>query len=114
MKPVDIETMVVGVFLSQLSTAHAGVALQSAQLRKLIPGHFEVTIMGLSHMTVSLRENGVIIGSSNGSADRGHWKFSGNQICIGWTKWLGGSTRCSGLTHEAGYYQGTGFTITPV
>ena len=99
---------------TQVPSAMAGVPLGSAQLKNLAPGRYKVTLMGVSNMTVVLRGNGTILGTANGAIDKGHWNLSGNQICIGWAKWLGGTTRCSGLMREAGYYQGSGFTITPL
>lgn len=104
----------VGLIITQITSANAGSSLGPAQLKSLIPGRYKVTLMGISNMTVMLRGNGTILGSAQGTIDNGHWKVSGNKICIGWNKWLGGSTRCSGLLREAGYYQGSGFTITPI
>ena len=103
-----------GLILSQLPSAMAGVPLGAAQLKSLAPGHYKVTLMGVSNMTVTLRTNGTVFGAAKGSTDNGQWNLSGNQICIAWNKWLGGSAHCSQLMSEAGYYQGSGFTITPI
>ena len=105
--------IVAGLILIQATSAFAGMPLGYAQLKSLVPGHYKVTLMGVSTMIVTLNSNGLVLGSANGAVDRGFWKLTGNKICIGWNKWLGGSTHCSGLSSEAGYYQGSGFTITP-
>ena len=103
-----------GLIFIQLPSAIAGVSLGAAQLKNLAPGRYNVTLMGVSNMTVTLRSNGTVSGSAKGAIDSGHWKLSGNEICIAWNKWLGGHAQCSRLTSEAGYYQGSGFTITPI
>ena len=103
-----------GLIFTQLPSADAGVPLGAAQLKNLAPGRYNVTLMGISNMTVTLRSNGTVSGVAKGATDNGSWELSGNEICIAWNKWLGGHARCSGLTSEAGYYQGSGFTITPI
>jgi hypothetical protein len=103
-----------GLIFSQLPSAIAGDTLGPAQLKNLAPGRYKVTLMGVSNMTVTLRSNGTVFGAAKGAIDSGHWNLSGNKICIAWNKWLGGRARCSGLISEAGYYQGSGFTITPI
>ena len=106
--------IIAGLIFAHIPSAIAGVTLEPAQLKSLAPGRYKVTVMGVSNMIVTLRGNGTIFGAAKGAKDNGHWKLSGNKICIAWNKWLGSGTRCSGLTREAGYYQGSGFTITPI
>ena len=106
--------IMVSLTFTQLPSAIAGVPLAAAQLKNLAPGRYKVTLMGVSSMTVTLQSNGTVFGAAQGAIDRGHWKLSGNKICIAWNKWLGGNVNCSSLTNEAGYYQGSGFTITPI
>lgn len=103
-----------GLIFTQFPSAIAGVPLGAAQLKNLAPGRYNVTFLGVSNMTVILRSNGTVLGAAQGAIDDGHWKLNGNQICIAWNKWLDGSARCSGLIKEAGYYQGSGFTIKPI
>lgn len=114
MKPLFTAIITAGLIFTQLPSAIASVTLGPAQLKSLVPGRYKVTLMGVSNMTVSLRRNGTIFGVAKGEIGRGHWRLSGNKICIAWDKWLGGRDRCSGLVSEAGYYQGSGFTITPL
>ena len=114
MKRLFTAMITAGLIFTQLPSAIASVTLGPAQLKSLAPGRYKVTLMGISNMTVTLRANGTVFGAANGAKDNGHWNLRGNQICIGWNKWLGGGTRCSGLTRQAGYYQGSGFTITPL
>ncbi len=114
MKQFVTAIMVAGLMFSQVPLAIAGGTLGATQIKNLIPGRYKVTLMGVSNMTVTLRSNGTLFGAANGAIDNGHWKMSGNQICIAWNKWLGAHARCSALVSEAGYYQGSGFTITPI
>ena len=106
--------IIAGFLVVHVTLANAGTTLEPAQLKNLIPGRYKVTLMGVSNMTVLLRSNGTILGSAKGTIDNGHWTLSGNKICIGWSKWLSGSTRCSSLLRAAGYYQGSGFTMKPI
>ena len=106
--------LLAGLCFTQLPAARAGVPLVAAQIKSLVPGRYRVTLLGVASMTVSLRSNGTVLGAAQGAIDSGHWKLNGNEICISWNRWLGGSARCSGLSSETGYYQGNGFTITPV
>lgn len=114
MKHLITAMIMAGLISIQIPSAIAGLPLGAAQLKSLAPGHYKVTLMGGSNMTVTLHGNGTILGVAKGEIDRGHWRLSGNKICIAWNKWLGGGTRCSSLIREAGYYQGAGFTITPI
>ena len=113
MKQFVTAMIVAGLIFNQIPLAIADGTLKAAQIKNLIPGRYKVTLMGVSNMNVTLRSNGTLFGSANGTIDNGHWKMSGNQICIGWNKWLGARDRCSALVSETGYYQGSGFTITP-
>ena len=103
-----------GLIFTHLPSAFSGVPLGAAQLKRLVPGRYKVTLLGVSNVTVTLRSNGTIFGAAQGAIDKGHWKFTGNEICIAWNKWLGGRDRCSELVSQAGYYQGNGFTLTPL
>ena len=100
--------LLAGLVFVPATAAFAGMPFGSTQLKSLVPGHYKVTLMGVTNMIVTLKSNGTVLGSANGAVDKGFWKLSGNQICIGWNKWLGGHTHCSGLSVEAGYYQGSG------
>ena len=93
-------------------SAHAGQALTSANLRHMVPGSYQVTLMGTVNMTVNMRANGTLLGSTKTEHDSGRWSLVGDKLCIAWNKWLGGQARCSGLTSQGRYYQGNGFTFS--
>lgn len=90
----------------------AGETLQPQDLRKLAPGRYAVSVMGLVNMTVSLRSNGVITGvTSRGKRDSGLWQVSGNSFCVAWNRWLGGKRRCTSLSGGNGSYSGGGLWL---
>jgi hypothetical protein len=99
------------LFLVLSNGAFAGNKLSAVELKRLAPGRYLVTLNNAMNLTVVMRANGTISGSTSGYADSGRWTLNGSRLCIGFTKWLGGSTRCSTLVSEAGYYQGNGFTF---
>lgn len=99
------------LFLALNSGAYAGDKLGPGQLKQLMPGRYLVTLANAVKLTVVMRANGSVLGSTKSDADSGHWMLDGSRLCIGFTKWLGGNTRCSSLVAEAGYYQGSGFTF---
>ena len=99
------------LFISFVSTGFAGDALSKAELQHLAPGRYVVTLYNTISMTVTMKPNGTVSGSTASEKDSGTWNLSGNRLCIAWTKWLGGRARCSGLVSEAGIYRGNGFTF---
>ena len=102
------------VLLTSWSGAFAGDTLNASDIKNLVPGRFQVTVMGSVYMTVALRANGSVIGTSKGETDSGHWTVNGSRLCIAFNKWLGGQQRCSPLVSQAGYYEGSGFTFRPI
>jgi hypothetical protein len=93
------------------SAAFAGEALSPSELRKLAPGRYAVNVMGLVNMTVSMRPNGVIVGSAKGDKDSGIWRVQGQKLCIAWNKWNDGKTSCAALFGGDGSYKGGGLSI---
>ena len=102
------------ILATSCSIAKAGDALNASDIRSLLPGRFQVTVMGAINMTIALRSNGTLIGTTKNESDTGHWTVNGSRLCIGFNKWLGGQTRCSPLISQAGYYEGSGFTFRPI
>lgn len=96
------------------SGAIAGDTLNASDIRSLLPGRFQVTVMGTINMTIALHSNGTLVGTTKNESDTGHWTLNGSRLCIGFNKWLGGQTRCSSLISQAGYYEGSGFTFRPI
>ncbi len=95
-------------------SAHAGQPLTSANLQHMVPGSYQVVLMGTVNMTVTMRSNGTMLGATKTEKDHGHWNLSGDKLCLAWNKWLGGQLHCSGLVSQGSYYQGNGFTFQPL
>jgi hypothetical protein len=105
--------LITALFLCALTfPSLAGEALQSQDLRKLAPGRYAVSVMGMVNMTVSLRPNGVITGeTSKGKRDTGYWQIKGNSFCVAWNRWLSGKRRCANLSGGNGTYSGGGLWL---
>jgi hypothetical protein len=102
------------IFFASCSSSHAGDTLNASDIRNLLPGRFQVTVMGAINMTVAFRANGTVVGTAKGESDTGHWTLNGSRLCVAFNKWLGGQMRCSPLISQAGYYEGSGFTFRPI
>lgn len=97
-----------------LHGAEAGEGKLSAiQLRGLAPGSYVVALTMIS-LNVRLYSNGRISGDTGGQQDTGHWQVVGDRLCIAWSKWLGGQTKCSTLSGQNGALVGDGLTIKRV
>lgn len=102
------------IVVAVATAAKAGESLNASDIRNLLPGSFQVTVMGSINMTVALRSNGTVLGTSKGESDAGRWRLNGARLCIAFNKWLGGQERCSPLINQVGYYEGSGFTFRPI
>jgi hypothetical protein len=95
-----------------LSTSFAQAdTLSSTELKKLAPGSYNVNVMGLVSMVITLYPNGRVSGLAKGEKDQGTWQVKGEQMCIGFSKWLGGSMHCSPLDNQGNKLKGNGLTI---
>jgi hypothetical protein len=92
----------------------AGSSLSSSELKRLAPGRYQVTLYNAISMTVTMKPNGTVVGTSSTDHDTGTWSLSGNRLCIAWHTWLGGQARCSGLVSDGNKYHGSGFTFTRI
>jgi hypothetical protein len=94
-----------------LASAKAEPTLTALQLRALAPGSYDVEVMDSVSLTVKLFKNGKMAGELGNDSDTGRWRVSGNRLCIVWTKWLRGETRCSTLVRQEGELKGDGLSI---
>lgn len=109
--PLLAAALAVALAFTSSGIAHADDKLSQNELRKLVPGRYAVNVMGLFDMTVAIRANGIIVGQAKGEKDRGFWTIQGEKLCIAWSKWQGGKTRCAALTGDNGSYRGGGLSI---
>lgn len=95
--------------------ATAGDYLNSDELRRLAPGKYNVSVLGLVSMTVSMQPGGNIMGTtSKKKSDQGRWSVQGERFCITWNRWLKGRTRCVALSGDNGTYSGGGLYIRKI
>jgi hypothetical protein len=98
-----------------LAAPAAAGQLNSQQLRALAPGSYAVSIYGLIKMTIRLQPGGSISGTtSKKKSDSGVWTVSDEKLCIRWTRWLKGKTRCTALFGDNGTYSGGGLYIRKI
>lgn len=102
------------VLCALIAPVQAGDVLSPNELKKLAPGRYAVSVMGLVNMTVTMRPNGAIVGEAKGKKDRGYWTVQGQKLCIAWNQWLNGSRRCATLKGDNGQYSGGGLYITRI
>ena len=101
-----------GLVLALTSSIASADTLSATELKKLAPGRYSVDIMGgMISMIVTLYPNGRVAGVNKGDKDNGTWQIRGQQMCIAWSKWLGGSNHCSSLDSQGDKLQGSSFTI---
>ena len=92
----------------------AGDKLSPSQIRQLAPGRYNVSVLGLVSMTVSMRPNGTLTGFADGEKDHGVWTVRGQKLCVAWNKWVGGKQRCASLTGGNGSYSGGGLYLRKI
>jgi hypothetical protein len=85
--------------------------LTAADMRKLFPGSYSITIFNSFTLRVSMRRNGEIVGYAKGRRDTGRWSIEGKQFCVTWATWTKGRKGCSALRRENGVVKGRGFSF---
>jgi hypothetical protein len=101
--PRAVFSAIVG-FLA-ISGAEAGEQLSRRELQQLFPGHFEAIVQGILVVSITARGDGSLLAEYMRRADTGHWSIRSGKLCIRFSKWLDGRTRCSMVVEEAGWYR---------
>ena len=99
---LTIETRT-GVIAS--SQAAEVVNVSERELRQLFPGKFHAIAHGLIIVSITALADGSLIAQRSGKSDSGSWNIRSGQLCIKFSKWLKGRTRCSTVTEKAGWYR---------
>jgi hypothetical protein len=108
-------SIAVALFVAALASPASADQLNAQELRNLAPGSYAVSIYGLIKMTIRLQPGGSISGTtSKKKSDNGVWTVSGEKLCIRWTRWLKGKTRCTALSGDNGTYSGGGLYIRKI
>jgi hypothetical protein len=88
-----------------ISEAEASEQLSRRELQQLFPGHFEAIVQGILVVSITARRDGSLFAEFMSRADTGHWSIRSGKLCIRFSKWLDGRTRCSMVVEEAGWYR---------
>ena len=82
-------------------------AVSEQELQDLFPGQFKVVVRGVLRLYISARHDGSLLAKQIGKSDTGTWEIRADQLCIKFSKWLNGRTRCSRVIAASGWYKTT-------
>jgi len=91
-----------------INSSHAAEAVSKVsegELRQLFPGRFSAIAHGFLKVKITALADGSLLAQQMGKTDTGIWKIRSGQLCIKFSKWLKGRTRCSAVTEQAGWYR---------
>jgi hypothetical protein len=98
-----------------VATPVTAATLTAQDIQKLAPGRYLVSVLGVKKYTISFQPNGTLFGvKKNGKTDTGVWSVQGQKLCIKFTRWLKGKTRCSSISGGNGSYSGSGLSIRKI
>jgi len=100
-----IATIETGTGLRLPSKAAEVANVSERELRQLFPGKFRAIAHGLIKVSITALADGSLIAQRLGKSDSGSWNIRSGQLCIKFSKWLKGRTRCSTVTERAGWYR---------
>jgi hypothetical protein len=92
----------------------AAESVSGLELRRLFPGRFQVVAHGFLKIRIIASADGSLYARQIGKSDTGVWAIRADQLCIRFTKWLKGRTRCSTVTEQAGWYSTSDVTFKKV
>jgi len=81
--------------------------LSKRQLNSLFPGEFQVVAHGLLKLHIIASSDGTLLAHQAGKSDTGEWDIRADRLCIKFSNWLKGRTRCSRVSENAGWYSTT-------
>ncbi len=91
--------------------AQAGDSLTAAEIRKLVPGTYHVSVAdSVSATAIFTKGGGISVTTNKGENDTGRWSLSGNKMCVVFKHLLDHKANCSALTVEGKAIHGNGFT----
>jgi hypothetical protein len=80
-------------------------SVSERELRQLFPGQFQVVVRGFLKVHITASRDGSLFARQIGKSDTGRWAIRAGTLCIRFSKWLKGRTRCSPVTERAGWYR---------
>ena len=92
----------VAIAVGDASLAQAKQLGQDA-IQALFPGSFDVSFKHKTYFTVTAHANGTMTGKVAGITDRGTWSVRGRKLCIAFSRWNEGKTKCKDVFLEGGW-----------
>lgn len=86
-------------------SAQAGSLLSERELQLLFPGRFEAVVKGSLTISVTAKSDGSLIAEFLTKADTGQWSIRSGKLCIRFSSWLEGRTKCSPVVVDGGWYR---------
>jgi len=86
------------------ASAPAAGAIGQADLERLFPGTFAVSMRGIGATFVASR-GGALKGATFAGTDSGRWIVRSGKLCIMLHDWFDGRTRCSTVVREGDWYR---------
>jgi hypothetical protein len=88
-----------------LGAAPQAQAKQLSQdaVQALFPGTFDVSFKHKTYFTVTAHPNGTMTGRLAGITDQGRWSVRGRKLCIAFSRWNEGRTKCKDVFLEGGW-----------
>jgi hypothetical protein len=118
---VRVAAVLVTLFLTSDTTAitpsqaaEAATKVSERELRQLFPGQFHAIAGGLLKVSITALADGTLFAQQVGKSDTGIWNIRSGQLCIKFSKWLKGRTRCSTVTEKAGWYRTADVTFKKI
>ena len=93
------------LLLTGISQARAGAGktLSASQIRAMFPGTY-VGTYGKTPVNIKANSNGSLRGIAEGRHDQGRWSIVGNKLCVAWTVWGSGKTKCKTVVKRGHWY----------
>ena len=83
--------------------AAEGTQLNQQAVRGLFPGTFDVSFKHKTYFVVTAHSNGTMTGRMAGISDQGTWSVRGQKLCIAFSRWNDGRTKCKDVFLEGGW-----------
>ncbi len=105
---LKITTLVVAAFIITApvaTTANAGEAMTTKQIKALFPGNFRAVVNGFVSIKLTAYRSGRLKGTMGRKSDRGTWTVRNGVLCIVLNKWMDGKARCSRVKRSGNWYR---------
>jgi hypothetical protein len=87
------------------SSAQAGdQSLDASAIHGLFPGYYHAEVMGGYELLIAAKSNGRLQGKAFGAEDKGRWTVVGNRLCVSWSHWTDGKSKCGNIVRTGRWY----------